>query len=984
MDDTDKRITNYSKLLPNLSHTVVPPNLNVTKDDIDAWSRKIDQFKSKIDNEVETENAVTNYEKWIKDQSTRYKAENLYVFTKATGYSKKGTITRPGQTMRYRSRLKQILAGCLFITVALALFYRKSIFLKAPKVKPSDKFDLIKNRNNFKNQIYTLWGAVPSKAQRFMNLPMQEKCDLYFKNAKPMEFDLSFWNDFKADPHVYKRKKWIRDRTREEKRKYKTSEWKDEYDKSIAQEFGNVAKVYSGLEKKMFDELGHMKVFGKCYASDANASGNCENVQQNLYPWLSNQLPSVTNAEGEVALKLKDTHGCVTQSLVASQGKGIVIPTKSKQVENVCRLLNSLIALENKLPIEIAHLSLSEHDKASIVAASRNSTSFAQKISFVDLKSVLNVDKFAFLRSKEDELFLYTLSLIFNSFSEVVLLSANAIPLSNLEILFQNGRYKSSGRFFFRSRPHLDREKFNPGFHEITSLVKHHLQPNADEIKFFNMTNSDSSMATSRFYKDSFRNIIDESVIVMNKVKNLSGLLITINLQFYNVLKIRLTRKSMFDLIWIGQEISGQEVIFNNNYPVMAGIYTPDQNLPRDAQTTNEICSASFAQLSEIDDISLLYITSDQLQNWLKYSNSMKSIFEQKYSTKYTEMVDNLFDPTDPNKTEMKRVDYTEVQKVLRNPLAIEHIIKPPTLTSIVYVHHFEEPNEAWVEQTKLISERMRHGSKKYYCAYDTVGNPMEEGVRGLTINVDDDLTKCKVEKTFLSVYSNTVSEKQVVGSKRLPSLKKSTLKRNRPSGDTKPSALVIMKQAEIRQLQLQYDKTIQEAPKFDTVVTVSSPTIPPPVSVLISNQADMFNNFRFLTHINFFIGPYKIIKMITPNLYDVEVGLSTSYNTIFPHTVLKPYPPSSTSHYAQEPPQTAYMLKYFAKQNLISAIVGWNAHDKLIAMAFKCCHPSHCVVFDVVEAASAIESVSTNLFTQLAIEYNDASKREKNKWGRN
>lgn len=618
------------------------------------------------------------------------------------------------------------------------MLYYHNRSIEPPKVKPNHKFDLIRNRNNFKNPIFAQW-TVPTKAQRFINLPLKDKCDLYFKSAKHAEFDINFWNSFKPDPHVYKRKKWIRDRTRLEKKKYKkTSDWKEEYDRQIALEFSEVAREYSDLEKKMYDELGHMKVFGKCYASEVNPSDNCEKVQQKLYPWLTNNLPLVTTAGGEV--KLSEFQGCVTQSLVANEGQGIVIPTQSKQVENVCRLLNSLIALENKLPIEIAYLSLSDGEKTKIVTAARNSSSFAQQISFVDLKLTLELDKFPFLKSKKGGVFLSTLSLIFSTFGEVILLTENAIPLNNLEKLFHNPRYKASGRFFFRSRPYLDREKFTPGFHEVTSLVKHHLQPNSDEVKFFNLTSPDSSLATSRFYKHLFRNIIDTSAIVMNKLKSLSGLLITINLQFYNVLKLRLTHNSMSDLIWIGQEVSGQEVIFNNNYPVMAGIYTPDQNLPRDAKHSYEICSSSMAQLSETDDISLLYITSDQLQNSLQYTNSMKSVFEQKYVTKYTEMVDNLFDPKDPNKTEMTRVNYNEVTKLSRNPLLIEHIIKPPTLTSIVYVHNFEEPNEAWVEQSKLVSERMKHSGKKFYCAYDTVGNPMEEGVRGLTVNVDDEL----------------------------------------------------------------------------------------------------------------------------------------------------------------------------------------------------------------------------------------------------
>ncbi|KAI5958828.1 hypothetical protein KGF57_002262 [Candida theae] len=639
--------------------------------------------------------------------------------------------------MRYKSRLKQILSICSLLALALVLYYHKRSFTPV-EVKPSHKFDLIKSRNTFQNPVFAQL-AVPTKAQRFMSLPLQDKCDSYFKSAKLAEFDVNFWNSFQPDPHVYKRKKWIRDRTRSEKRKYKkTADWKEEYDQQIALEFADIAREYSGLEERMFGEVGHMKVFGKCFASEVvHGQGNCEKVQQKLYPWLTNRGPLVTTADGEV--RSNEVEGCVTQSLVANKGQGIVIPTQSKLVENVCRLINSLIALENKLPIEIAYLSLSDEERVKIVSAARNSTTFTQQVSFVDLKPTLQLKKFPFLESMDGGVVLPVLSLMFNSFGEVILLTEQAIPLSNLESLFQNIKYKSSGRFFFRSRPFLDREKFTPGFHEITALLKHHLPPSSNEVKFFNMSAPDSSVATSRFFKHSFRNILDTSVIVMNKSKSLSGLLITVNLHFYNVLKLRLTHKSMSDLIWIGQEVSGQEITFNNNYPVIAGIYTPDQNLPRDAKNTYEICSSSFAQLSETDDVSLLYITSDQLQNALEHPNSMKHIFEQKYVTKYTELVANLFDANDPNKTEMTRVNYNEVTKLSRNPLLIEHIIKPPTLTSIVYVHHFEEPNESWVEQSGLVSERMRHEGKRYYCAYDTVGNPMEEGVKGVTINIDDE-----------------------------------------------------------------------------------------------------------------------------------------------------------------------------------------------------------------------------------------------------
>ncbi|CAL1183001.1 unnamed protein product [Candida parapsilosis] len=871
--------TNYSKLLPALPRTVAPPNLNITKEDIDKWSRELNQFKDRIGNDRQSDTFVTSYEKWIKEQ-----------------------------ILHYRSRSSQ-----------------------QPKVKPNHKFDLVKNRNNFENPVLSQWTA-PTKAQRVMTLPLKDRCDLYFNSAKDVEFDLNFWKSFKPDPRVYKRKKWIRDRTRSEKRKYKkTSEWKEEYDKEIAREFTSIAKEYSDLEKKMFNELGHMKIFGKCYGTEVNSSAKCEDLQSKLYPWLTNKPPLVTNADGEV--KQNDFQGCITQSLIGNKGKGIVIPTQPKQVDNICRLLNSLIVLENKLPVEIAYLSLSEDEKSKIVNAARNSTTFVQQISFVDMTPSLQLGKFPFLKSDANELLLSTFSLIFNSFAEVVLLTGDAIPLNDLERLFQNPRYKSSGRFFFRSRPYLDREKFTPGFHEVASLVKHHLQPTIQERDFFNLQMPVSTIATARFFQHHSKNIIDPSLVLANKSSCLSGHLITINMHFYNILKLRLTHSSMYDLIWIGQGLSGQEVTFNNNYPVMAGIYTPEENIPRDAKQTYEICSSSMAQLSEANDVSLLYITSDQLQNWLRYTNSMTSVFEQKYVTKYTEMVANLFDANDPNKTEMVRVNYDQVTKLTRNPLLIEHIIKPPALTSIVYVHSFEEPNEAWVEEPKLVSERMRHDGKKIYCAYDTVGNPLEEGVRGLTINVDDE---------SIAKYDKITRANHI------------TLSETKPDSPLKHEPDT-------------YNNSWNSELNVPQITTLSAP-----IQVLINRRADMFKGFYFLDQ-DFSIGPYSLVKMVKPQWYNIEVGLSTSYNTVFPESVLKKY---ASTGYSQNPPQNAYMLKSFAKQNLISSIVGWSPQEKLIAITFKCCHPLHCVVFDLVEAALAVESVSSALFRHLATEFNDAWER--------
>lgn len=242
------------------------------------------------------------------------------------------------------------------------------------------------------------------------------------------------------------------------------------------------------------------------------------------------------------------------------------------------------------------------------------------------------------------------------------------------------------------------------------------------------------------------------------------------------------------------------------------------------------------------------------------------------------------------------------------------------------------------------------------------------------------DCKKSQLPRNEISRVRRTLkladSKRQVVEIKRLPTLEN-------PVPKAKSQALLVKLSASIKMEELISSiSTVVDSPvkqEMSRVKDVSNfmematgPLSSPPIYVLISKQSSMFKKFRFLNH-DFFIGPYKIIKLIKSDLYNIEVGLSTSYNTIFPKSVLRQY---TNKGYSQEAPQNAYMLKSFAKQSLISAIVGWNPHDKLIAMTFKCCHPLHCVVFELVEAALAIESVSSTLFTRLAIEFNDAWKK--------
>ncbi|KAK6205094.1 uncharacterized protein RJT21DRAFT_13048 [Scheffersomyces amazonensis] len=47
--------TNYGKLIPTLSNTVIPPNINISQADIDKWLNELEDIKSRITKNVETE-----------------------------------------------------------------------------------------------------------------------------------------------------------------------------------------------------------------------------------------------------------------------------------------------------------------------------------------------------------------------------------------------------------------------------------------------------------------------------------------------------------------------------------------------------------------------------------------------------------------------------------------------------------------------------------------------------------------------------------------------------------------------------------------------------------------------------------------------------------------------------------------------------------------------------------------------------------------
>ncbi|KAK6459984.1 hypothetical protein DFJ63DRAFT_257104 [Scheffersomyces coipomensis] len=59
--------TNYGKLIPTLSNTVIPPNINITDADIQKWVDELESIKSKIVSNPESE----KFKEWISLQKIK-------------------------------------------------------------------------------------------------------------------------------------------------------------------------------------------------------------------------------------------------------------------------------------------------------------------------------------------------------------------------------------------------------------------------------------------------------------------------------------------------------------------------------------------------------------------------------------------------------------------------------------------------------------------------------------------------------------------------------------------------------------------------------------------------------------------------------------------------------------------------------------------------------------------------------------------------
>lgn len=634
-------------------------------------------------------------------------------------------------------RLRRKSALLLLVTIGTLLFISFHRYSPQAPVQPILRKNILERRDSYSNPVYDAW----TQKER-PNKLLEQNCRDYFSelNSLPSEPSLEQQNLFKPNHDLFRRVKWIREETKKLKRTLRKDKIKfdDSHTQQVETAFFARSQEFSNFENAFISDIAHMRNFGKCFLDEKLSDTSlCDASSARIFPFLLGKAPVVDTAKTTGEQDKLVSHGCFLQNVhSSSKGRGIVIPilpskSRNEQLTKAIRLIRVLRVLNNTLPIEIAigdgepvrkdlrkdifSGALSDNPKfpsSFMSLAGENPLFPKQDVRFVHLERAL-VNGAEKLKSDS---FVATLAATLSSFEEAVVVSLKTIPLvRDLNTLFEDPDYKQHGAKFFKKRAHADDKllKYPSGYFEINDLVNKFADVTPVDSELFGMEKPRFTY-TTRVRNDCYNGLIDSSMFIVNKKKALKGLLVTLALHYYPILnaKYKVRLNSFMDGLWLGQELAAvsKYAHFNSHFAVAAGVFTPQENLP-EGSVSKELCSSSWAQLSNMDDKNLLYVTSHQIEN--KVLPGFDPALKEKYTFQK------------PGSEEREETLYKATLK--QNPLRIRNVIQPMVLDDPI-PNPDGEPSMPWAEQVMFGS------LADYFCAYDKVGG-VNTPTRGLTID---------------------------------------------------------------------------------------------------------------------------------------------------------------------------------------------------------------------------------------------------------
>lgn len=630
-----------------------------------------------------------------------------------------------GPTLRKKQRALLVLSAVAAVLIVFGLVKPAPRFPylgtgsspnRLPKTPqtPQGDVDLLLARPTFVPFLYEPWdGRDAAKG-------LGHTCNAYWAQLQTSGFSVD--SDFQFEPRIYDKHKWMIKAKKELRRKlHKLTgvRFGAEHVKQLEEQFLSDTHTVNVLEQTFVHHTAHMRVLGQCLFGPAGPHINTDDdashkLLASLLPWWNGQN-LVDAASG--------LHGSgIVVALMPDSPAGL-------QVDRVARLIRVLRVQGNKLPVHVVYagqnpvrnshqaflidLATSENTivlpsrEEGVEHTSKDHTYSPFKVLFADMSEHVAEG------TKIDCNLMVSLAGIFSPFEDTILLNSQVIPLAtNLEAYFADEGYKAQGMLYFKNKPSLDNkvEPFPMGFFEANELVNEYARVNGMEEEFFNLRYP-KDLHTSWVTTLGFRNLLDPSLMVLNKRKTLPGLLMSSILPLHQVLlpKYALGSKLNPDLMWLGQELAGNcdYVHFNRNFASIAGVVTPPQNRPPGSQAS-EICSSSWSQI-ESETGQLLYVTTHQLEN------RVMSSFVQSSRAKLTVFAGDAPE-SDDTESSPGGDDSLAVETVDKNILYIKSAIQPIARPKPI-VNNDREPAASCLTVLDFGSVT------DYWCAYDIVGN---------------------------------------------------------------------------------------------------------------------------------------------------------------------------------------------------------------------------------------------------------------------
>lgn len=389
-------------------------------------------------------------------------------------------------------------------------------------------------------------------------------------------------------------------------------------------EFHNNENLDNLLGELMVERI---RMFDSCFISGGlpisdvfkSSSFDAKDVEIRIFPFLrkySNlkelwpdiihanhwtQIPMFNNPvlEGRDIWKLDDHYSFWYNWVNMASGKGIVLSLSPRHADQFKKLLLTLEEIGNSLPIQIIHngMELSEGFMLDIKAFIEL-RGLSQQVYFVNISPLIDPqysDKYiSFFINK-------WMALLFNTFSEVILLDADVVSFVPIDSYFNLPEYKETGILLYKDR---DMPVENTFDYCIEAFKK--LFPSGEELHFMGHKPifSDASLeggpdpteasTESRIFYNFFQkkhlHHVDSGLVVIDRRKKIGS--ITLSTMLHINGKIQRCVYGDKELFWLGQLFSGENYRVDSNNAAIVG------RLQELEDGTSEVCATQLAHVT--------------------------------------------------------------------------------------------------------------------------------------------------------------------------------------------------------------------------------------------------------------------------------------------------------------------------------------------------------------------------------------------------